>query len=373
MPELIAPTELFTYPGRGGALVFELDDDGSSGSPTTTAKTETADAGAPTALPSRRRRRWSDRLAESEGRGGSEEGARARGGQEEVPVVAGKESPEEEEARRPRPRGRSRRSTKGLRWVAITGVLDYKKLRDNYLTALKKPEVAYPHFKQLDVERQIAPARRLLVRLGADRRASGTTRSSTTSPRTRRKLTPDAVRIDALVDPLPFLKAGYWERVHVASLVPTEKIEVAEARRAGAGPAHASRNVQRWVGHHLAEALCPSRGAPMGMGGGMEMMGRRRARTTNFPKTDADTVMIRSLDFTVEPDKTYRFRVRIVVYNPNHNREDVTPGVDTKSVELFGPWSEPTDEVTMPADVTAYAMRKSLTSDRGGTTRSTST
>ena len=29
---------------------------------------------------------------------------------------------------------------------------------------------------------------------------------------------------------------------------------------------------------------------------------------------------------------------------------------DTKSLELFGPWSEPTDEVGMPADVTAYAM-----------------
>ncbi len=74
--------------------------------------------------------------------------------------------------------------------------------------------------------------------------------------------------------------------------------------------------------------------------------------------------MIRSLDFTVEPDTTYRFRVRIVVFNPNRNREDVSPGVDTKSVELFGPWSEPTDEVTMPADVTTYALRKSLTSTR---------
>src|SRR5947209_12599140 len=44
--------------------------------------------------------------------------------------------------------------TKGVRWVAITGVLDYKTLRENYLTALKRPEIAYPHFKQLEVERQ---------------------------------------------------------------------------------------------------------------------------------------------------------------------------------------------------------------------------
>ena len=68
--------------------------------------------------------------------------------------------------------------------------------------------------------------------------------------------------------------------------------------------------------------------------------------------------MIRSLDFTVDPDKTYRFRMRIVVFNPNRNREDVSPGIDTKSPELFGPWSEPTNEVTMPPDVATYAMKK---------------
>ena len=66
--------------------------------------------------------------------------------------------------------------------------------------------------------------------------------------------------------------------------------------------------------------------------------------------------MIRALDFTPLPDNNYRYRVRIVVFNPNHNRDDVSPGVDTKSTELFGPWSEPTDEVNMPADVSAYAM-----------------
>ena len=68
--------------------------------------------------------------------------------------------------------------------------------------------------------------------------------------------------------------------------------------------------------------------------------------------------MIRALDFTVEPDTTYRFRVRIVVYNPNLGREDVSPGVDTKTVELNGPWSEPTEEVTMPPDVATYALNR---------------
>ena len=53
--------------------------------------------------------------------------------------------------------------------------------------------------------------------------------------------------------------------------------------------------------------------------------------------------MIRAFDFTVKEDETYRYRVRIVVYNPNKGREDVNPGVDTKAEELRGPWSQETD------------------------------
>ena len=41
--------------------------------------------------------------------------------------------------------------------------------------------------------------------------------------------------------------------------------------------------------------------------------------------------MIRALDFTPEPDNSYRYRVRIVVFNPNHNRDDVsTTSVDNQ-------------------------------------------
>ncbi len=48
------------------------------------------------------------------------------------------------------------------------------------------------------------------------------------------ELTPETVRPEDLVDPLPFLKSGLWEKVHVASLVPKEKKEIAKPRRAGA-------------------------------------------------------------------------------------------------------------------------------------------
>ena len=88
----------------------------------------------------------------------------------------------------------------------------------------------------------------------------------------------------------------------------------------------------------------------MGEGGGGDDM--------TFDKTEEDEVMVRTLDFTVEPDATYQYRMRIVVVNPNEKREDVSPGTDVTSRELNGPWSEPSDEVTVPADVVTFAVAK---------------
>ncbi len=50
--------------------------------------------------------------------------------------------------------------------------------------------------------------------------------------------------------------------------------------------------------------------------------------------------------------------------NPNRYHTNVNPGVDTESEELKGPWSDPTDPVTVPADVAAYAMRKANVAGR---------
>ena len=48
--------------------------------------------------------------------------------------------------------------------------------------------------------------------------------------------------------------------------------------------------------------------------------------------------MIRALDFTPVPDNSYRYRVRIVVFNPNHNRDDViNTSVDTKATGTLRP------------------------------------
>ena len=48
-------------------------------------------------------------------------------------------------------------------------------------------------------------------------------------------------------------------------------------------------------------------------------------------KSEEKRVMIRALDFTPQPDNSYRYRVRIVVFNPNHNRDDVINTASTPS------------------------------------------
>ena len=50
----------------------------------------------------------------------------------------------------------------------------------------------------------------------------------------------------------------------------------------------------------------------------------------NYWRTDAKRIMIRAFDFTVQEDTSYRYRVRIVVFNPNLGRDDTAPGVDQK-------------------------------------------
>jgi hypothetical protein len=346
MPEPIAPSELYAYPGRGGALVFALDESNNR------KPSDVEKEGPDQATKDRRSRKRNMKMSMGSPpmpgmRSGMpaskrEEAAKKREIEQRrlKGQFVGKAEEKKEEAA-PAPVGSQnwKEITKGLRWVAITGTLDHKKLRENYLTALKNPAVAYPHYKQFDVQRQTRqPDGSWSDWEDVDRERNNLILDNL--PEEEEELTPESVRISALVDPLPFLKAGYWERVHVASLVPKEKRELPPSQVATSMPMSSSGSSS-----YLMSGMERTPGA---------------AEDTNFPKTDADTIMIRSLDFTVEPDKTYRFRVRIVVYNPNRDREDVAPGVDTKSLELFGPWSEPTAEVTMPPDVATYALAKVL-------------
>ena len=172
---------------------------------------------------------------------------------------------------------------------------------------------------------------------------------------------------------MPFLKAGLWEKVHIASLVPTEKKKIeAPPPVVGMGGMGGMGGMMGGMARNMGYGSGgpggmaggyggQMKGSMMGPRGGMAMAGMGGMATTGgdagkFWKSEEKRVMIRALDFTPQSDNSYRYRVRIVVFNPNFNREDVVYGINTKATELFGPWSEPTDEVNMPADVSAFAM-----------------
>ena len=188
-PELIAVTELYAYPGRGGALVYELDDAGNRIPDPDADKHKDADDRGP---PQEAKPAWAGGGAEEDGRGEEEGGggeeARARRGSRRWPSSAGGGRPKKEEAAAEAAGGRGpdEGEDQGIRWVAITGVLNYKALRDTYLLALKRPEVAYP---ALQAARRRTPGqavRRLVVRLGGGRPEPQPARSSTTCPRRTR-------------------------------------------------------------------------------------------------------------------------------------------------------------------------------------------
>jgi hypothetical protein len=150
--------------------------------------------------------------------------------------------------------------------------------------------------------------------------------------------------------------------VHVASLVPKEKKELPKFQPTATAGMMGGEMSTMMMPEQMQSGMQTSMMSESmygGMSGGMGMMGAGASTDDmSFAKNEEDTLMIRSLDFTVEPDTTYRFRVQLVVYNPNLKHGDVAPGVDTEHEELAGPFSEPTEPVTVPPDTAIYAMEK---------------
>ena len=359
-PELIAPTELAAFPGRGGVLMYSLDDKGE----------RIIDTGADAKKKSRKGRgRGPGGMAGYPGMAGGApreekpEEKKRREAEEEKRQKAfvGKGEDKEkskEEATAEAPQGTHKEETKGKRWVVITGVIDNEQLKKNYLLALKNPAIAYPNYKKLNVERRSLQSDGSWTEWAApDENKNYEVLDNV--PEVDAEYVPEPQRPLALVDPLPFLKAGYWTGVHIARLVPPDVLKTNQGPSGPPGNYGGGMENEamggRGPGGKMGRSYGPGQagGMPMegpgagGMGGGAE--------EANFTKVEANAVMLRSLDFTVEPNSTYQFRVRIVVVNPNVDHTDVNPGVDTESKELLGPWSESTDPVTIPADIAAYA------------------
>jgi hypothetical protein len=375
-PVLITVTELYAYPGRGGILLFDLDENGE--------RIPDPNAGKDMSPEQKKRRR---RRPPAGGMGGGMMGGGApkkKRGKSQAEIqrlekeeqaraerqlrgkLVGVDTSEDSKAKDEKdaaPEVPEKEVTKGYRWVVITGVLDHAKLVANYRVALKNPAVAHPNYRRLDLQRQTLQPDGTWTKweiVASD----DNLKVLDNLPEVDEELTLDSVRPKSLVDPLPFLKAGLWEKVHIGSLVPKEKKEIPKSTpMPGSGMMGGMGRQMGGMGG------MPGPGMNSGMAGGSRMMGGMMGGMMSgmmggnespgdFWRSDEKNVMIRAFDFTAKEDTTYRYRVRIVVFNPNKGRDDidVTKSVDNKSDELRGPWSDQTDSVTMPADVMPYAL-----------------
>ncbi len=392
-PDLIAPENLYAFPNRGGYNLFDLDEKGER---IPASEKDGAKKRSGITPPRKRRGMGMGGMAmggsRPGGSGGGGNSAKARADAEAKRVLdeerlrravagdtkAAGASLKKEEAKAVEANVTYKEVVKGLRSVVITGTLDNKQLKENYLNALKDPNLAYPNYKRLDVQRQtLGPDGTWTEFADVDADANFNVLDNLTE--VDDELAEKDALLEALVDPLPFPKAGYWTGVHVASLVPKEKLEIKKAAVPAGGSMGMSMSSSSGMGDsggYMEQMRAGMAKGSSSMSSSMPMMGSMRggmagapaasgpADDTDFPKSEMDEVMIRSIDFTVQPDTTYRYQVRIVVFNPNYNHSNVNAGVDTESDELRGPWSDPTDPVTVPADVAAYAMRKATATRR---------
>jgi hypothetical protein len=190
------------------------------------------------------------------------------------------------------PRGHWKEVETPLRWVVVTGVVDNLGVREALAQARKiKLADAFADYKRADIQRQVRPRGgdwsdwNLL-----DQQKNYDVLDNL--PEISPERTPAEYRPAALVDPLPSLKKGTWSGVDHERILRLPKPEP-DLLLADDRPLHRS---------------------PL--------------------------LAVRSLDFTVEPGATYRYRARVVLVNPDRAKDD--------KKELFSPWSEPTKEVALP-------------------------
>jgi hypothetical protein len=372
-PELIAPEELYATSNRGSIQVFVRDDQGSL-------VYEEAKKGEPKKAvhrSSRRRRSSGSMSMSSSGSSGSMMGgapkpltAEQKKEQEaekkrKAELFVGNAKDEDAEIESKAEQGQKPKETsKGVRPVSIVGVLDHQKLKDNYASALKDSNAA-PHYLRIDVQRQEYRDEKWTDWVDVNRAANDEIQNNLTE--IEEELAPENVRLEGLVDRLPFFKVGYYRGVHVAEFVPKDKRETAPppAMMASGAMGESSSSA---MASSMMMSMPTMPTMEMGSSSGGMMMagpaGPMGPEDTNFAKTTEKRIMVRTLDFTCQPDLAYRYRLRIVVKNPNLGWENVSPGTDTTSQELTGPWSEPTEPVRVPADVATFVVRKAPGSKR---------
>lgn len=196
------------------------------------------------------------------------------------------------------PGRRFREEKLDIRWAVITGVVDHRAIHHHFSAghdlAVPPAETIY---RRVDLARQ------------SQERGSWSDWSPIDIQKNYRILdnlpeqvlerTDDEFRVNNLVDPVAVLVEGIWKGLDVECLVP-----------------------------HLRDGKLVD---PLSEIGQPKQPNRARP----------PVLMLRAFDFTVEPSKTYRYRVRLVFYVP----PEIHRKMERRSPDFPGPWSEPTEGV----------------------------
>jgi hypothetical protein len=185
-----------------------------------------------------------------------------------------------------------KKEVRHLRWAVVVGTLDFRAIREARLGKDgRNAELEHRLCKRIDLQRQTrTPDGTWTDWNDIDDQAIYRILDDITEE--ARERTRSDVRLEAFVDPLPLLKSGAWRGVDVAAFLDPNAEKAPE-----------------FVLHARKPLTLP-----------------------------ADEVMVRCIDFTVQPEASYRYRARVVTSDAA-----LRDG-------LFGPWSEPTAAVTIPKE-----------------------
>jgi hypothetical protein len=233
----------------------------------------------------------------------------------------------------------SREEERELRWAVVTGTVEHRRIQESFGGEGREALLpARDLYRRVDLERQ---------RLQEDGTWSAwepidfeaTMRVLDNLPEVESEVTPEEVRIDALVDPLPFLKSGVWRGVDVERFVPPDRRNRTDRR---IGPANLDPHPAGAAAAKSDKATdAKSPDHPLPKTSTELMIAMMRGEVTDSrnqlpPRAEPALLMMRSFDFSVESGRTYRYRARVVLLGRSRRSD------------CFGSWSETTHIVTIP-------------------------
>ncbi|HEY1603954.1 MAG TPA: hypothetical protein VGG64_30415 [Pirellulales bacterium] len=238
---------------------------------------------------------------------------------------------------------------KGMQWAVITGLVPFANQLKEYRSAFRDVRYAndqldFPQYDSFEIERaEVLPdsaavddAKMKWVVIDRKRTADleATFTQTGTDP-------VDPVFEDpAICRPLPYINGKEHDKsvAHPKIPVGAQNLGAGQANVVGARAAPAAG-----VGLRAVAAGAAGRNGLMGSLGGA-----RAESVQTGPKVEYK--LFRFFDYTVHPGKSYRYRVKLVLANPNYKvaQQYLANGQSTKGPTRDAAWSEISPEVAIP-------------------------